>query len=118
MFFAKLGEELSLFRLIIQRLNLCGRTPKSRWGDANSRWGDAPPPPPPRSPYNLSTDCNANTNVLLSPETRWFCTGTNNFSMIKNFLRYKVLPDKFVTFSARHYSFHHNELLLFLNHEQ
>ena len=36
-----LGKKLSLFRLIIQRLNLYGGTPKSRWEDAKSRWGDA-----------------------------------------------------------------------------
>ena len=33
-FFAKLGEELDLFCLIIQRSNLDEGTPKSRWGDA------------------------------------------------------------------------------------
>ena len=36
----KLGEELGLFHLIFQRSNLNGETPKSRLGDADSRWGD------------------------------------------------------------------------------
>ena len=42
-FSPKLGEELGLFCLIIQRSNLDERTPKSRWGDANSRLGDVSP---------------------------------------------------------------------------
>ena len=56
-----------LFPLINQRSNLDGGTPKSRWGDAQSRWGtlhqsrDAPPPHP---PYNLSTDYNTKTPQL------------------------------------------------------
>ena len=49
---------LAFFRLIIQRSNLNGGTPKSRWGDANSRWGT-------RTPYNLSTD--DNRAVLFLP---------------------------------------------------
>ena len=36
-------ELVSLFPLVNERSNLDGRTPKSRWGDANSRWGDASP---------------------------------------------------------------------------
>ena len=52
-FSPKLGEELGLFCLIIQRSNLDGVTPKSRWEDAKSRWGDA-------SPYNLSIVVNQN----------------------------------------------------------
>ena len=39
-FSLKLGEELGLFRQIIQRSNFDGGTSKSRWGDAKSRWGD------------------------------------------------------------------------------
>ena len=31
-FSPKLGEKLGLFRLIIQRSNLDGETPKSQWG--------------------------------------------------------------------------------------
>ena len=49
-FSPKLGEELGFFRVygvIIQRSNLYGGTPKSRWGDANSGWGDASPRVPP-----------------------------------------------------------------------
>ena len=50
----KLGEELGLFRLIIQRSNLDGGTPKSRWGTC--------------PPYNLSTAFNhfaSNMNITF-----------------------------------------------------
>ena len=50
--------ELSLFRLIIHRWNLDGGTPKSRWRDANSRWGDA-------YPYNLSTGWGAEGKKIM-----------------------------------------------------
>ena len=38
---------LALLRLVIQRSNLDGGTPKSWWGDANSRWGGRIPRVPP-----------------------------------------------------------------------
>ena len=56
------GQKQAIFPLTIQRSNLDGGTPKSRWGDAQSQWGalnldggalnlDGGT----RSPYNLST---------------------------------------------------------------
>ena len=66
-FLSNLGEHLGLFCLIIQRSNLDGGTPKSRWGDAKSQWGggtltlDGGT----RPPYNLSAECNPKVLELL-----------------------------------------------------
>ena len=45
------GQKQVIFPLMNQRSNLDGGTPKSRWGDAQSRSRTRPP----RPPYNLST---------------------------------------------------------------
>ena len=54
-FLPKLGEELGLFHLTIQRSNLDGGTPKSRWGTLNLNGGKLTLDGGTRPPYNLST---------------------------------------------------------------
>ena len=55
LFYPKLGGGLGLFRLIIQRSNLDGGTPKSRWGTLNLDGGTLTLDGGTRPPYNLST---------------------------------------------------------------
>ena len=66
---------VGLFPLIIQRSNLIGGTPKSRWGDVNSWYGDASPSSPLQFKYCLVVQPTVRTKVIS-----WW--GYSNFILV------------------------------------